>query len=101
MSTRTNIVLDDELVAQAMARAGVRTKKAAVEAALRAYVRQPDYSGLLALEGSDVLADDYDPAALFGADPQGWASGAVARVSEPAPSPYTAPKPPAAAKPRR
>jgi Arc/MetJ family transcription regulator len=38
MGTRTNIVLDDELVAQAMARAGVKTKKAAVEAALRAFV---------------------------------------------------------------
>jgi Arc/MetJ family transcription regulator len=65
MNTRTNIVLDDELVAQAMVRAGVKTKKAAVEAALKAYVRKPDYSGLLALEGSDVLADDYDPKALF------------------------------------
>ncbi len=65
MNTRTNIVLDDELIAQAMLRAGVKTKKAAVEAALRAYVRKPDYSGLLALEGSDVLADDYDPKALF------------------------------------
>ena len=65
MSTRTNIVLDDDLIAQAMAKARVKTKKGAVEAALRAYVRKPDYSGLLALEGSDVLADDYDPKALF------------------------------------
>jgi Arc/MetJ family transcription regulator len=65
MSTRTNIVLDDELVAQAMARAGVTTKKAAVEAALRAFVRKPDYSGLLALAGTGVIADDYDPKALF------------------------------------
>ena len=65
MSTRTNIVLDDELVAQAMARAGVTTKKAAVEAALRAFVRKPDYSGLLALVGTGVIADDYDPKALF------------------------------------
>jgi Arc/MetJ family transcription regulator len=65
MSTRTNIVLDDELIAQAMARAGVKTKKAAVEAALRAFVRKPDYSGLLALAGTGVIADDYDPKALF------------------------------------
>ncbi len=36
MNTRTNIVLDDELIAQAMARAGVKTKKASVEAALGA-----------------------------------------------------------------
>lgn len=61
MNTRTNIVIDDELIAQAMLRARVKTKKAAVEAALKAYVRKPDYSGLLALQGSNVLADDYDP----------------------------------------
>lgn len=65
MGTRTNIVLDDDLIAQAMARAGVTTKKAAVEAALRAYVRKPDYSGLLALVGSGVIADGYDPKRLF------------------------------------
>jgi Arc/MetJ family transcription regulator len=61
MNTRTNIILDDELVAQAMERAGVKTKKAAVEAALRAYVRKPDYAALLQLEGSRLVADDYDP----------------------------------------
>lgn len=61
MNTRTNIVIDDELIAQAMLRARVKTKKAAVEAALKAFVRKPDYSGLLALRGTGVLADDYDP----------------------------------------
>lgn len=61
MNTRTNIVIDDALIAQAMLRAHVKTKKAAVEAALRAFVRKPNYAGLLALQGSDVLADDYDP----------------------------------------
>jgi Arc/MetJ family transcription regulator len=61
MNTRTNIVLDDELIAKAMARAHVSTKKAAVEAALRAFVREPDYSALLALEGSRLISDDYDP----------------------------------------
>lgn len=85
---RTNIVLDDELIAQAMARAGVKTKKAAVEAALRAYVRKPDYSGLLALAGSGVIADDYDPKGLF---------AHVSHVSEPsrraaAPKPARAPR---------
>lgn len=69
MNTRTNVVLDDALVAQAMVRARVTTKKAAIDAALRAFVREPDYSGLLALEGSDVLADDFDPKALFPATP--------------------------------
>ena len=65
MNTRTNIVLDDKLVAKAMKLAGVKTKKAAVEAALKAFVRKPDYSGLLALAGTGVIADDYDPKEAF------------------------------------
>ncbi len=66
MSTRTNIVLDDELIAQAMARAGVTTKKAAVDAALKAYVRKPDYQGLLALRGKGLIDPDYDPRGPYG-----------------------------------
>ncbi|MES2975141.1 MAG: type II toxin-antitoxin system VapB family antitoxin [Pseudomonadota bacterium] len=94
MSTRTNIVLDDVLIAKAMARAGVTTKKAAVEAALRAYVRKPDYSGLLALEGSNILADDYDPdegyrmqpgQPLIAAEPRpAFKRGAAAKKPKPA-----------------
>jgi Arc/MetJ family transcription regulator len=70
MNTRTNIVLDDELIAKAMARAHVSTKKAAVEAALRAFVREPDYSALLALEGSRLISDDYDPDEAYKTFPQ-------------------------------
>jgi Arc/MetJ family transcription regulator len=70
METRTNIVLDDELVAKAMVKARVTTKKAAIDTALRAYVRGPDWQGLLALAGSGVLADDYDPANLFADVPE-------------------------------
>jgi len=66
MNTRTNIVLDDKLVAKAMRRAGVSTKKAAVEAALKAYVAKPDYPALLALRGSGLIADDYDPKEPYG-----------------------------------
>lgn len=69
MQTRTNIVLDDELVDRAMTKAGVMTKKAAIDTALRAYVREPDWKGLLALGGSGVLADDYNPATLFAEAP--------------------------------
>ena len=65
METRTNIVLDDALVHQAMLRAGVKTKKAAIEAALKAFIRKPDYSAITALRGSGVLADDYDPNEAF------------------------------------
>lgn len=69
MNTRTNIVIDDDLIAQAMLRAGVTTKKAAVEAALKAFVRKPNYAGLLALQGSNVLADDYDPDECYARHP--------------------------------
>ena len=73
MNTRTNIVLDDELVAQAMVRARVTTKKAAVEAALKAYVRKPDYSGLLALQAMDLIDPDYDSSGPYGLTPEALA----------------------------
>ncbi len=65
MQTRTNIVLDDKLVAKAMRIAGVTSKKAAVEAALKAFVKKPDYSGLIALVGSGAIDPNYDPKALY------------------------------------
>lgn len=92
MNIRTNIVLDEELVARAMTRAGVTTKKAAVEAALRAYVRAPDYSGLLALAGTGAIAEGYDPKSL---------AGPARLVSEPAPSYVGIPKSLATRKPVR
>lgn len=63
MQTRTNIVIDDQLVRSAMKKAGVRTKREAVEAALRAFVREADYASLLALRGSGGVAEGYDPKA--------------------------------------
>jgi Arc/MetJ family transcription regulator len=63
VQTRTNIVLDDKLVESAMRKAGVRTKREAVEAALRAFVREADYAALLALRGTGGVAEDYDPKA--------------------------------------
>ena len=36
---RTNIVIDDELMAQAMAKSGLNTKKAVIEEALRTLIR--------------------------------------------------------------
>ena len=86
MNTRTNIVLDDELVAQAMTLARVTTKKAAVEAALRAYVRKPDYSALLALRGKDLIDPDYDPRGPYGLtqaalERRGWHTFEDARLA--------------------
>ena len=86
MNTRTNIVLDDELVAQAMTLARVTTKKAAVEAALRAYVRKPDYSALLALRGKGLIDPDYDPKGPYGLtqvalERRGWYTFEDARLA--------------------
>jgi Bacterial antitoxin of type II TA system, VapB len=86
MNTRTNIVLNDELVAQAMTLARVTTKKAAVEAALRAYVRKPDYSALLALRGKDLIDPDYDPRGPYGLtqaalERRGWHTFEDARLA--------------------
>ncbi len=63
MNTRTNIVIDDKLIGKAMRKAGVKTKREAVEAALRSYVSEPDYAGMLALYGSGGVAEGYDPKA--------------------------------------
>jgi len=81
METRTNIVLDDALVNQVMARAGVKTKKAAIEAALKAYIRKPDYSAVMALRGTGVLADNYDANEAYPLGPT-----TAQRVAERAPS---------------
>jgi len=70
MHSRTNIVLNDKLVRQAMKKAGVRTKREAVEAALQAFVREPDYAAVLALRGSGGVTDSYDPKAHA---PSAWA----------------------------
>jgi Arc/MetJ family transcription regulator len=63
VQTRTNIVLDDKLVESAMRKAGVRTKREAVEAALHAFVREADYAALLALRGAGGVAEGHDPKA--------------------------------------
>jgi len=48
---RTNIELNDELVAQAMRHSGARTKRAAVEAALRLLVRTHSQGAIRKLRG--------------------------------------------------
>ena len=81
MDTRTNIVLDDALVNQVMVRAGVKTKKAAIEAALKAYIRKPNYSAIMALRGTGVLADNDDANEAFSQTPM-----PALRVAEAAPA---------------
>jgi Arc/MetJ family transcription regulator len=58
---RTNIVLDDELVAEAFSYAqSIHTKKALIEAALREFVRTRKMKDLRDLRGKIRFADDYD-----------------------------------------
>ena len=58
---RTNIEIDDDLMAAAMAAGGFKTKKEAVEEGLRLVRRRQVYNGLLALRGK-LQWDDSDVA---------------------------------------
>ena len=58
---RTNIEIDDDLMAAAMAAGGFKTKKEAVEEDLRLVRRRQVYNGLLALRGK-LQWDDSDAA---------------------------------------
>jgi Arc/MetJ family transcription regulator len=57
---RTNIVLDDRLVREAMRLAKVRTKREIVDLALREYVARGKQQDILALIGKEPIAADYD-----------------------------------------
>ncbi len=57
---RTNIVLDDKLVREAMKLAKVKTKREAVDIALRRFVHSGKQRRLLDLYGTGGLRKDYD-----------------------------------------
>lgn len=58
---RTNIVLDDRLIGEAMRVSGAKTKREAVDAALRAYVaRASVHRALKRLKGRLPWAGDLD-----------------------------------------
>ena len=57
---RTNIVLDDELVEEAMAVTGVSTKKAVVQLALTELVERRRRRNMLELAGRIDLQPDFD-----------------------------------------
>lgn len=57
---RTNIDIDDELLAAAQRLAGTRTKKATVEHALRELVRRRQRQRVLELRGSVEWVGDLD-----------------------------------------
>jgi Arc/MetJ family transcription regulator len=61
---RTNIVLDDKLVAEAMKLTQVPTKREVVELALRELVARRKRRDVLELVGQDLIAPDYDVRAV-------------------------------------
>jgi antitoxin ParD1/3/4 len=71
-AVRTNIDIDDALMAAAMEAGGFRTKKEAVDAGLRLLARRKVYDGLLALRGK-LHWDDSDEA---------WAQAAARDAAE-------------------
>lgn len=60
-AARTNIVLDERLVARVKRLSGARTTREAVQLALDHYIRSRDYSRVLALYGSGGVDEEYDP----------------------------------------
>jgi len=61
---RTNIDIDDRLMNQAMRRSGARTKKAAVEAALRLLVDTYAQTGIRTLRGKVQWEGDLEQSRL-------------------------------------
>ncbi|HUT77533.1 MAG TPA: type II toxin-antitoxin system VapB family antitoxin [Polyangia bacterium] len=57
---RTNIVLDDELVAEAARLTGITTKRELVDEALRVLIEQRGRRSLLELKGKVRFAPGYD-----------------------------------------
>ena len=87
---RTNIEIDDALIAQAMASGGYPTKRATVEAGLRMLTqRRTAYAGLLALGGKIDWQGDLD--AQRRDRPPSGGSNVTLGVQE-APAPYNAGK---------
>ena len=66
---RTNIVIDDKLMADVMALGGFKTKREAVEEGLRMVKRRKVYDGLRALRGKlEWLGDDAEAWAKYRAE---------------------------------
>ena len=57
---RTNIVIDEALVEEALAVSRIRTKRELVDRALREFVARHKRKDLMDLYGSDGMDPDYD-----------------------------------------
>jgi antitoxin ParD1/3/4 len=79
---RTNIDIDDELMAQALKAGPFKTKKDAVEAGLKLLARQAAYREILKWEGKLHWDGDGEPVTALTTGQASAAPGAVA-VQEP------------------
>ena len=61
---RMNIVIDDQLVADAMKLSGAKTKREVVELALRRLVTSAKQKDILDLVGKEMIMPDYDVRAV-------------------------------------
>ena len=59
---RTNVEIDDKLLAKAMKKVGAKTKREVIHRALTELVREPpDYSGIIEMFGKGAVDPNYDP----------------------------------------
>jgi Arc/MetJ family transcription regulator len=84
---RTNIDIDDDLLAAAMKSGPFKTKKDAVEAGLRLVARQAAYREILRWEGKLHWDGDADDTVTPPLTTGGAAVARTPRVQEPAPRP--------------
>ncbi|NLI92252.1 MAG: type II toxin-antitoxin system VapB family antitoxin [Peptococcaceae bacterium] len=61
---RTNIVIDDQLMEQAMKLSGLKTKKEVVDHALLEFVQRHKRRNLMELQGKIQFSDGYDYKAM-------------------------------------
>lgn len=57
---RTNILIEDDLISEAILLAGVKTKRETVEIALREFVQNRKRKNLSALRGKKLINPNYD-----------------------------------------
>ena len=61
---RTNIVLDENIIQEAIALSGIKTKRGVIDFALKELVAKYKRPDLRDLQGKNWFADDYDHKAL-------------------------------------
>ncbi len=65
MTKRLSVALDEELLTEVQKLSGARTKREAIETALRAYVREKRIENLVRLAGSGIVDWDLEDLAAY------------------------------------